>query len=283
MDTQPVNTNQPIFTPVGAGTSRPIEQVIPSIVEGSKSSSHLLPIILSSLITIIILVGIYFLFFNKTPKTTTANPSPTPTSSATASADPTSTWQTYTDTKNNFLLKYPKDLSIVDMGYDRVEIGDYLSVGIYSSDPEDCRGDCAIIETKDLKIINDLEVRYLTGWWGDIGGNVAQSYVEYLIPTKDKFIYLEMRELPFSVRTSLTREKVGKVSKENIQLLDQILSTFKFMDTNITDKCTTDSQCGVNICDCRADLIDNITNSQKACTRVCNGQPKCINNQCILK
>lgn len=118
MDTQPIINNQQ-NTPVGADYHppvSPISPVIPSVAEGSKPSSHLFPIILSSLVTILILVGVYFLFLNKTPKSITINPSPTPTLASSAkaslSADPTSTWKTYTNSNLGFEIKYPEGVMI---------------------------------------------------------------------------------------------------------------------------------------------------------------------------
>jgi len=156
-------------------------------------------------------------------------PTETPLITPITTPDPMANWKTY-KYQQIFELKVPSVLNIVDKGYGRIEIGDYLSIGIYQSNPEDCRGDCSIIETKEDKTTNSLKTRYLSGWWGEIGGNIAQSYIEYVIPHNGKFIYLQMQELPFSTTTSPIREKVGKVSENNSQLLDQILSTFKFID-----------------------------------------------------
>lgn len=64
----------------------------------------------------------------------------------------------------------------------------------------------------------------------------------------------------------------------------QILSTFRFLDSepNYSGNCFQDSECGINVCECKADLDKNIPNSKKACARFCEGRPKCINNQCVL-
>ncbi len=143
--------------------------------------------------------------------------------------DPTADWETY-KYKDLFEIKIPQDLKINDRGYGHVEIGDFLTVGVYSTNPEDCRGDCSIIDTKVSKKVNNLETKYLTGWWGDIGGNVGQAYVSYVIPNNNQYVYLQMQELPFSMLTRPVREKVGSVNQENIKLLNQIISTFKFND-----------------------------------------------------
>ncbi|MEI8232116.1 MAG: hypothetical protein WCG44_00050 [bacterium] len=106
---------QPIITPTPvAPIFAPTQPVIPSAVEGSKPSSHLLPIILSSFITIILLVGVYFLFLNKNTQPITATPSPTlnPSVISLASADPTSTWQTYANKDLGFEIMYPPYMKI---------------------------------------------------------------------------------------------------------------------------------------------------------------------------
>jgi len=106
MDTQPIITAQPPITPapiapVGANHDSPVLQ---------PSPSHFLPIILSSIITIIILAGVYFLFLNKKPQPVTSVPSPSPVSSAVtvSPTDPTSNWQTYSNT-SPLTFKYPAE------------------------------------------------------------------------------------------------------------------------------------------------------------------------------
>lgn len=46
--------------------------------------------------------------------------------------------------------------------------------------------------------------------------------------------------------------------------------------------CQQDSDCGVNICDCKAMNDKYIKPAQKACMRVCNGTPKCVRGVCSL-
>ncbi|VVA43918.1 hypothetical protein CANDROIZ_310001 [Candidatus Roizmanbacteria bacterium] len=71
-------------------------------------------------------------------------------------------------------------------------------------------------------------------------------------------------------------------SQSDKNILDQILSTFKFVDQVDQNSCLNDSECGVNICDCKADLEKNILVKDKICTRYCPGIPKCISSKCIL-
>lgn len=46
--------------------------------------------------------------------------------------------------------------------------------------------------------------------------------------------------------------------------------------------CTTDEDCGVNICACTAMNKAYIETKDKICTRYCEGEPKCVNNKCEL-
>lgn len=175
-------------------------------------------------------------FLNRSQNVSQLPLTPIPISSLTptTAADPTADWKTYRY-QQLFEIKIPNNLNVVDKGNNRVEVGDYFSIGVGPNSPEDCRGGCPIIDAKTSKTINGTQARYLTGWWGEIGGNIAQSYIEYVIPYNGKYIYLQMQELPFSTQLDLVREKIGKVSGENYKLLDQILSTFKFTDTETVE------------------------------------------------
>ncbi|TXH05021.1 MAG: hypothetical protein E6R05_02360 [Candidatus Moraniibacteriota bacterium] len=228
--------NQPVQQPTQL-TPIPPQPVTPPTPTLQPEPTKL-PTIFLVLITLLSLAGlIYFYLQTQSLKqqivkypTPTPAASDTPTTQPSPTTDPTAKWKTY-NYQNIFNIKIPPDLKIVDKGYGRIEIGNYLSAGEYQADPENCRGDCSIIESATSKSINNIDVRYLTGWWGEIGGNIAQSYIEYVIPHNGKYIYLQMQELPFTQTTSPIREKVGKVADENTRMLDQILSTFKFIDS----------------------------------------------------
>jgi hypothetical protein len=48
-------------------------------------------------------------------------------------------------------------------------------------------------------------------------------------------------------------------------------------------KCEEDSNCGVNICDCKALNKNYIEPEDKICMRVCNKVPICYQGRCIFK
>lgn len=231
MDTQPTQTSTPETTSV-----TPAPPVIASLVhEPKQSPSYSIKSLLLVLTLIIFgLISIAGYLFNQnrllSAKIAQIRSTPTTTPSQTPTPNETSGGQTY-NYQQIFEIKIPDNLKIGDKGNGYIQLGDYFSIYINSTNPEDCRGDCSIINTKESKTVNNVKVRYLTGWWGEIGGNIAQSYVEYVIPYKNKFISLQMQELPLSTSSTPLRDKVGIVSEDNIKLLDQILSTFKFIDT----------------------------------------------------
>lgn len=92
METSQINLEQPILVP-------PSNQV--------PKTSHLIPVVISSLVTTIILVGSYFLFIKNTPKNVVSTPTPSPLASVLPSSDPTANWYTYTDQKYKYSFKYP--------------------------------------------------------------------------------------------------------------------------------------------------------------------------------
>lgn len=48
------------------------------------------------------------------------------------------------------------------------------------------------------------------------------------------------------------------------------------------DFCSSDSECGVNICQCISQRKELIAQKDKLCARYCPGIPRCINNKCVL-
>ena len=116
------------------------------------------------------------------------------------------------------------------------------------------------------------------------GGNVEPKSNKYMFIIKgNDFIQISAHYLNF-----LTNQGGGKNpyydQTKNLWInnIDQILSTFKFVDQTNQISCTNDSDCGVNICDCKADLEKNILVKDKICTRYCPGIPKCIDSKCVL-
>ncbi|MEK7127855.1 MAG: hypothetical protein AAB838_03995 [Patescibacteria group bacterium] len=47
-------------------------------------------------------------------------------------------------------------------------------------------------------------------------------------------------------------------------------------------ECKIDKDCGINICDCKAEPQKNLTPNKLMCTIICNGIAKCIDDKCVL-
>ena len=275
MQSQEINVPTPIV-PILADTPTTDRNFAPT-----PKPSHLLPIIVSSIITSLILVGAYLLFLNKNSQPIVTIPSPTSSAIVQASADYTSDWQTYTNKDLGFEIKYPPTVSIdkeMNDQYNRATIfkGDNLNFQVmlreigtgtldkyYFMDNPDYSKSLLDKRNANVYIYDDSNSSCVSD---GSGPGCPISYVVYVAQNGSDLYHLGF----------YGTSKISDLEK-------QILSTFKFIDVKVTNQCNTDSQCGVNFCDCKAELIDNITNSQKSCMRVCNGQPKCINNQCILK
>lgn len=109
METQPINVEAPVSQPL----------VIPSPT-GESKPSHLLPIILSSLITTLILFSGYFYYINFYPKNLVLYPSPAPASTPIIVTSPSPTIANKADLTHYILkdkkssIDYPKDWVIVD-------------------------------------------------------------------------------------------------------------------------------------------------------------------------
>jgi len=186
------------------------------------------------------------------PLTSTPTPSqsPTPTSQAKPDLAPpdTANWETYTNSSLGYSFSYPQSASI--------EVyGDSTVVRIDPSDPRMIVGICP---------------RWIS--FSSVGSSSSVK------TTQDKY------ECVYNAFVSEEKVFVESQYHEGSQkIIDQILSTFKFLDQNtVSNSCAADADCGVNICDCKAELKQNIPEAKKICAGYCPGTPRCINNQCQL-
>lgn len=152
-----------------------------------------------------------------------------PSPISTPTADSTTNWKTY-KYLDMFEIKVPNDYKIVDKGSNRIEIGNYISIWSSTMNPEDCRGDCTMSGPQPTKIINGISMKYVKSWWGEIGGNIAQSFIAYIVPIKDKYIIIQLQELPFTKEYEVGRE-IKDIDPKQVELFDQILSTFELIES----------------------------------------------------
>lgn len=227
MDTQPIATDQQNL-PVGADYSQ-------SVLPSSSSTSHILPIILSSLVTIFILVGGYFLFMSKSPKYVPINPPmPTPSdvlASPTPIADPTANWKTYTNNVHKISFKYPTDWTLsskddqekfnasVNLTKDEATIHMIFGVDGIGGAGADYEGDSFVLDGNNVfkyNAHNTYNNSQTIGITDSLKGSLGVLMLK-------KKTYILNLNYPSKYNTS-----GESINLE--QIFDQILSTFKFIN-----------------------------------------------------
>jgi hypothetical protein len=145
-------------------------------------------------------------------------------------------WKTYTNKKYNFSFKYPPDTSLVETTYnagestDVAEIDNQIVLNVSNLNSEDCRGDCAFIETTSPIKVNNLNARKLTGSIGGIGGGSPQNYQTVSFNHNNLYYDFTLYELKLDYDPLDPNREPVPISQDKLKLLDQILSTFKFLN-----------------------------------------------------
>jgi hypothetical protein len=161
---------------------------------------------------------------------------PTPTTASTTTLDPNqeptgslATWQTYTNHQYDFSLKYPNDLKPRISKDDYGQIGDKIFFYISETNALECRGDCPIVEKTITKTINNATATKIEGYHGEIGGCGPMRYISYQFQKADYYIILGLNATTCEeLRTH--SGNIVELNNDDINLFNQILSTFRFLD-----------------------------------------------------
>lgn len=157
-------------------------------------------------------------------------------------ADPTANWKTYTNTKYNFSFKYPSDFKINEMA-DEVYSTAYRGT-IINSGPIDPFGKSLSITFSSRSNLNDPDAACeqndgVMGRCADYKGRGVKFNKESSVINNSTGIYVQTNE-PTAKTYYLRKTSGSKVvevglwngdstlTKNDIDTLDQILSTFKF-------------------------------------------------------
>lgn len=252
---QPQTPVNPVQIPVPPAEP-PVEQPIP------KKSFPLKWILIIVLLAEIVLAGIYLIFKSQSVK---QNPVQAPTqipqtSFSPAPADKTSNWKTYINNKYQFSISYPENLSVKE------EPHDFLGSQIYFLDEKEATPSgikvSAIVYDKALgkTIDQDFDTLYAllpstskTITNSVVGSNKLTKVQNRTVGGKLAFDYIR-NSLPIDtvnpevgVGTYIdlsTSILILEAAEADRSLLDQMLGTFKLLDTTSSPKPTEGQFCG---------------------------------------
>ena len=231
-------------------------------------------------LTLGIAVGLFSAkFLNQSQLQSQLPPTPAlvPSSSATPAqeADPTAGWKIYSSTV--FSFKYPQSLKLEERQKN------YIVLLSDASNPQ------SVLVSVDARLTNNYANydRAVSAAKSGLTNVQTEEMINGIkISGKVGLGYGEGQQIVimlFKYQQGAVEAETTATNINQLQVFDQILSTFKFLDQDtVSTSCAADADCGVNICDCKADLKQNIPEVKKICARYCPGAPRCINNQCQL-
>lgn len=222
----------------------PVLPIVTPQVVVEQPKSNFLVILLSTLLIISVAISGFFAY--QTQKlvkeltllrleptlVATIEPTAEPVATESSEVDSTANWKTYTDSVGGFSFKYP--------GNYLLEISDiypYLNKNItwrYNNiSTSDCRGDCPLTEKTSDLMIDNHKAKKLEGYIGEVGGNIAQRFVNYEIQNGSKYFLLSLQATPQKLSKDdynkyYVAGKIIEIKTEDKLIFDQILSTFKF-------------------------------------------------------
>ena len=212
-------------------------------VPPNKSISKLL-ISIVAIIIIFVGVGGYFLATNKT-KTQQAiiTPTPLPTEASAKAGDPTANWKTYTNSKYGFSFMYPSDKYLDDWGEGRLDLRIDLNNKKEAGFPGELIFTIDVIPAKsnlqdymeqyvlkdpqyDLNDPNRPKLDVKNSNIGNLPAYIVERKPIYEAPNINSYIaYFQKGKYLYEV--GLYTGNVKEL-EDNKQVLDQILSTFRF-------------------------------------------------------
>lgn len=259
MDPETANNQQLITTTPEPISNQPIVNPVPSVPPPPQPKSKL-PLILG-IIVLLGMVGVLgilggkYLFGGKTetapPVVTVTTTTPTPT------VDPTAEWKIYTDPTNTFSLKYPSQFNEtkVETGAPKIkgwEFAGYISTSKDTNplaiDESGMSFTFMILDRKKGEEMKSFVNRIVNESSGEFSpGDVSSEFKNYVIVDKEQALWYEGSLGPAVIHTeifiphndnsvvsieiwsgeaTITNKPYNQTQKV---LIDQILSTFKFL------------------------------------------------------
>ncbi len=163
--------------------------------------------------------------------TPTASPRGSEVSSAPSGkleTDSTTIWATYTNRKFQYSIMYPRTIVIKgDENSALAELDKQITIEVSPSNPEDCQGDCPVIEVGSNIHAGRWTARKLGGYLGKVGGNIPQNYESVVINKNGLYYIFTVYELPSDSEAPHNRS-LGHIPEQKIELLNHILVTLRW-------------------------------------------------------
>jgi hypothetical protein len=201
-----------------------------------KPRSNLL-VIIRFIVVVLLLgigIGIFFPVSNiHLPNLSFLNPSPTPTPTPTPTPDPTADWKTYTNSKYNYLFKYPTNFSVETKGDSDITTTNVIVLA------DDCKydaGDRCLTETIDANMLIYNANKTLSDYIAYASGQARQTISEQSLTIDGKPALA--REIFDPNEYSGSSEK-GVVHYITVMVNDQTVFNFDFVERGKDQKLIT--------------------------------------------
>lgn len=145
-------------------------------------------------------------------------------------------WKTYTDTKGEYQFQYPYTYTLETFAQ-RPLLNRTITWYEAKRDPNQKCPDCPFVETRESKLFPFGEATKVTGYVGDLGGGIPQSFIHYEIlkpGTQNSYLIFELWELPQNLDITESKQyqagrTPGVISEKASNEFEQILSTLQFL------------------------------------------------------
>lgn len=165
-----------------------------------------------------------FLQKNKTSEKLSPSTSPAPQ----YQTNETTNWKTYTNFQYRYSLKYPPNVPINEDKYG-VWLDKQIWIQVSLAPESPCRGDCPVDESTEGIKIGELNAKQVLGYIGSMDG-IPQRYQRIAIIHKGYLYEIWLYALKFDNDLPFDDSEIKEIPKEEINLFNQILSTFRFVE-----------------------------------------------------
>lgn len=223
-------------------------------VKSNFLNSKWLKIGIVVMVLVVLLGGAYTLGKNNTKTLQTPPPNKPRQVTSTPTSDPTADWKTYENKYQSYSINYPSEWiplqseSLARFFPPGVTIKNGLGpsdpntayISIYSSsfNPRDCKGDCPLYENPTPIKVGSINATMYKGTEGQIATMCACDYEKVIIQKGNTYYELGL----YGKAGTPPDFNAPPILEENKKIFDQMLSTFKFTNTQSQNVTPTTSE-----------------------------------------